>query len=83
LLVIASLFDQSEINDVIRESHLPKQSSELPALRLQENHLLHPGTHVTFYQNREYEFFQFFSFSDGLVYFHDLESILEVMGLTQ
>ena len=82
-LLPASLFGQSEINDLIRNLHLPKQLSELLAWRLQENHLLHPGTNTTVYQNREHEFFQFFSFSYGLLHFHDLESILEVMGLTQ
>jgi len=82
-LLPASLFDQSEINDLIHDLHLPKQSSELLASRLQENHVLHPGTNTTFYQNREHDFFQFFSFRYGLLYFRDLESILEVMGLTQ
>jgi len=78
-----SLFDQAEINDLIRDFNLPKQSSELLASRLQEKHLLHPGTYITFYLNREQEFFQFFTSSDGLVYFRDLKSLLEAMGLTQ
>jgi len=48
-LLPASLFDQSEINDLIRDLHQPKQASEFLASRLQENHLLHPGTNTTFY----------------------------------
>jgi len=66
-LLASSLFDQAEINDVIRDLSLPKQSSELLASRLQEKHLLHPGTNITFYRNREPEFFQFFTSSDGLL----------------
>jgi len=46
------LFDQAEINDLIRDLNLPKQSSELLASRLQEKHLLHPGTNTTFYRNK-------------------------------
>jgi len=52
-LLPASLFDQSEKNDLIRDLHLPKQSSELLASGLQEKQLLHPGTNTTFDQNRE------------------------------
>ena len=44
--------DQSEINGLIRDLNLPKQSSELLASRLQEKHLLHPGTNITFHRNR-------------------------------
>jgi len=82
-LMPPSLFNQAEINDLIRDLNLPKQSSELLASRLQEKHVLHPGTNITFYRNREQEFFQFFTASDGLVYFRDLKSLLKAMGLTQ
>jgi len=83
LVIASSLFDQAEMNDSICDLNLPTQSSELLASRLQEKHLLHPGTHITFYRNREQEFVQVFVSSDGLVYFHDLKSLLEAMGLTQ
>jgi len=52
-LLLASLLDQSETNDLIRDLNLPKQSSALLASRLQEKHLLHPGTNITFYRNRD------------------------------
>jgi len=78
-LMPPSLFDQAETNDLICDFNLPKQSSELLASRLQERHLLHPGTNVTFYRNREQEIFQFFASSDDLVYFHHLKSLLEAM----
>jgi len=58
-LMPPSLFDQAEINGLIRDLNLPKQSSELLAARLQEKHLLHPGTNITFYRSREQEMFSF------------------------
>ena len=59
--------DPAEINDWIHDLNLPKQSSELLASRWQENHLVHPGTNITSYRNREQEFFQIFTSSDGLM----------------
>ena len=56
------LFDQAEINDIIRDLNLPKQSSEMLALRSQEKHLLHPGTNITFCRNREQRKFLVFHF---------------------
>jgi len=56
------LFDQPEINDIIRDLNLPKQSSEMKSLRLQDKHLLHPGTNITFCRNREQEIFLVFHF---------------------
>ena len=47
-----SLSDQAEINNSILDLNLPKQSSELLASRLQEKHLVHPGTNIAFYRNR-------------------------------
>jgi len=53
-LLPASLFDQAEIIDLILDLNLPKQSSELLASRLQEKHVLHPGTNIiTFYRQRK------------------------------
>jgi len=49
LLMPPSLFDQTEINVLICDLNLPKQSSELLASILQENQLLHPRTNITFY----------------------------------
>jgi len=56
------LLDQAETNDIIRDLNLPKQSSEMMALRLQDKHLLHPGTNITFCRNREQEIFLGFHF---------------------
>jgi len=62
-LLPASLFDQSEVNDIMRDLNLPIQSFELLVSRFQEKHLFHPGTNITLHRNREQDFFQFFIFS--------------------
>ncbi|KAI6647410.1 hypothetical protein LOD99_12406 [Oopsacas minuta] len=51
-----SLFNQAELNDLIRDFDLSKESSELLASRLKEKNLLHQGTKVTLYRYREQEF---------------------------
>ena len=56
------LFDQAQINDIIRDLNLPKQSCEMLAWRLQEKYLLHPGTNITFCRNREQGKFLVFHF---------------------
>ena len=47
------LYSQFELNDLIRDLNLPKQSAEVLTSRLQEKHLLKAGTSVSFYCNRE------------------------------
>ena len=48
-----SLYRQSELNDLIRDLNLPKQSAEVLVSRLQEKHFLKAGLNVSFYRNRE------------------------------
>ncbi|KAI6651424.1 hypothetical protein LOD99_5231 [Oopsacas minuta] len=45
-----SLFNQAELNDLIRDLDLSKESSELLPSRLKEKNLLHQGTKVTLYR---------------------------------
>ena len=55
-----SLYSQSELNDLIRDLNLPKQSAEVLASRLQEKHLLKSGISVSFYRNREEKLRKYF-----------------------
>ena len=66
-----------QLNDLIRDLYLPKQSAELLASRLQENNLLYPGINVTFYWKKE-EFLKYFTFADGLVFWIDMHRLLNV-----
>ena len=77
------LFNQSELNDLVRDLNLSKHASELLASRLQEKNLLQPGSSVTFYRNREKLFLNYFSLKSSLVYCHDIEGLLLQLGITQ
>ena len=77
-----SLYSQSELNDLIRDLNLPKQSAEVLASRLQEKHLLKAGTSVSFYRNREEELRKYFQSDGQLVYCTDVEGLLLAMGLS-
>ena len=59
-----SLYSQSELNDLIRDLNLPKQSAKVLASRLQKKHLLKAVTSVSFYRNREDKLRKYFQ-SDG------------------
>ena len=59
-----SLYSQFELNDLIQDLNLPKQSAKVLASRLQEKHLLKAGTSVSFYHNREEKLRKYFQ-SDG------------------
>ena len=50
------LYSQSELNDLIRDLNLPKQSAEVLASRLQEKHLFKAGTRITGMRNKESTF---------------------------
>ena len=76
-----SLYSQPELNDLVRDLNLPKQSAELLASRLQEKNLLKPGTSVSFYRNREAELRKYFHSDGQLVYCNDVEGLLLTMGL--
>ncbi|KAI6651918.1 hypothetical protein LOD99_4797 [Oopsacas minuta] len=76
-----SLFNQAELNDLIRDLDLWKESSELLASRLKEKSLLHQGTKVTLYRYREQEFQQYFCEKNGLVFCPNVEGLLPAMGV--
>ena len=74
-------FSQCELNDLIRDLDLLKESSELLASRLGEKDLLLPGTNITFYRTRESSLLQYFSEEGDFVYCNVIESILIEMGV--
>ena len=76
-----SFYNQSELNDLVRDLNLPKQSAELLASRLQEKHLLKTGTSVSFYRNREEKLRKYFHSDGQLVYCTDVKGLLLAMGL--
>ena len=77
-----SLYSQPELNDLIRDLNLPKQSAEVLASILQEKHLLKAGITVSFYRNREEKLRKYFHSDGQLVYCTDVEGLLLAMGLS-
>jgi len=60
-LLSPQLFSQGELNDLARDLNLSKESSELLASGLKENHLLKPCTLIIFYRKRHEEFLPYFT----------------------
>ena len=78
----AQNFNQDELNDLIRDLNLSKESSELLASRLNEKNVLASGTKITFYRNRQKNLLPFFSENNQLVFCNDVEGLLKEMGLS-
>jgi hypothetical protein len=71
------LFSQSELNDLVRDLGLPKDSAEVLGSRLKLKNLLSPGTSFSWYRNREKEFIPYLSQNGGLVYCSDIFGCME------
>ena len=76
------LFNQMELNDLVRDLNLPKEASELLASRLHDNNLLAPGTSTTFYRNREKNLSPYFTQEDSLVYCNNISELVIKLGAT-
>ncbi|KAI6647174.1 hypothetical protein LOD99_8827 [Oopsacas minuta] len=74
------LFNQSELNDLVRDLDLPKESAELLGSRLKEKNLLLPETKLYSYRNREIEFLKYFIMEDGFVFCHDVSPLVNALG---
>lgn len=70
------LYNQDDLDDLIRDLGLAKDSAELLASRLKERNLLLPGTKITAYRNREQNFVKYFTSEDTLVYCHDIKGLV-------
>lgn len=77
------LFNQAELNDLIRDLCLSKESSQLLGSRLREKNLLERNTTFAWYRNREMEFRRFFSFDDtsSFVYCNNIEELVHELGI--
>ena len=76
------LFNQLELNDLVRDLYLPKQYAELLASRLNEKNLLNHAKSVTYYRIRKASFRNYFVSNGQLVYCKDIKGLLLDMGVT-
>ena len=77
---IPQLFTQADLNDLVRDLNLPKNSAELLTSRLKDRNLLAPGTVVSFYRNRKRDLVQFFRMEDEFVFCDDINGLLNAMS---
>lgn len=74
------LFNEEELNDLIRDLLLPKDKAELLASRLKEKHLLHKSVLVTSYRKRNLELVQFFDTDGPLSFCTDIAGLFHSMS---
>ena len=53
-------FNQSQLNDLVRDLDLSKQADEILASRLNEKHVLHSSAKVSYFRKRGEHFITFF-----------------------
>ena len=71
---------QSDLDDLVRDLDLPKESAELLGSRLHERNFRAPGTTFSWYRHHEKEFLEFFSTKDSLLVCNDIEGLKNQMG---
>ena len=75
-------FSQGQLNDLMRDLNLSKESCEILASRLGEHGILDSETKITFFQNRDNLLLQFFTTEDDFVYCNNIPGLLAKMGLS-
>ena len=75
-------FSQGQLNDLVRDLNLSKESSEILASRLGEHGILVPGTKITFYRNRDDLLIRFFTMEAEFVYCNNIPGLPKEMGLS-
>lgn len=76
------LFNQCELNDLVRDLGLAKVSAELLGSRLKSKSLLAPGASFSWYRNREKVFVPYFAQENDLVYCTDPSGLIETFGIS-
>ena len=70
------MFDQKELNDLIRDLNLSKESSEVLASWSKDKNLLDKETNVTLYLKRDTKSIPLFNQALKLVYHSDMKQLL-------
>ena len=76
-------FSQGQLNDLVRDLGLSKESSEILASRLGEHGILDLETKITFYRDRDDFLFCFFTMVDDFVYCNNIQGLLSEIGLPE
>ena len=65
-------FSQGQLNYLVRDIGLSKESSEILASRLGDHGILDSGTKITFYRDRDDLLIRFFTMQDDFVYCNNI-----------
>ena len=76
-------FSQGQLNYLVRNLGLSKESSAIWASLLGEHDILNLRTKITFYCDRDDLLICFFTMEDYLVYCNNIQVLLSEMGLTE
>ena len=76
-------FSQGQLNGLVRDLNLSKESSELLASRLGEHGVLDSGTKITFYRSRDDLLLRFFTMEDDFVFCNNIPGLFAEMGLSK
>ena len=76
-------FSKVELNDLVRDLNLSKESAELLSSRLSEKGLLAEDICITSFRHRHEEFIMFFTMTKDLVYCNNVSGLLCALGLPQ
>ena len=74
-------FSQGQLNNLVRDLNLSKESCEILASRLDEHGILNSETKITFFRNRDDLLLRFFAMEDDFVYCNNIPGFLAKMGL--
>jgi len=75
------LINYSELCDLVRDLALTKAQGELLGSRLNEFHLLAPGTATANFRQRHKNLVQYFDMSDSICYCTDVNGLLSCLGV--
>ena len=74
-------FSQAELNDLLRDMALPKDSAQLLDSRLQEKNLSTHGISLSWFRNREKDCVPYYSQEGELVYCSDVTGFLQMFKI--
>ena len=75
-------FSQGQLNELVRDLNLCKESLKILASRLGDFVILDSRTKITFYHNRDDLLIRFFTTQDEFVYCNNIPGLLKEMGLS-
>ena len=74
------LFNQAELNDLVRDLNLPKTSALILGSRLKAKRMLCTDTTFAWYKHLEKKYICFFAMEQSLVYCVDIQGLIEKLG---